>query len=462
MVARWTKNVNLFEKDFILVPVNLDYHWSLTVIVRPGLLLERPVNDVMPLSALIELDDDDDDDDVMIVGQDEGKTTSLKKLEDAEGNLPCFLFMDSLSMHNSTIITKKLRLYLNRECDAINKRRTAHAKQVAQSLSTSSASSCASSSSSSASSSSSSSSDAMVVVNDDVVGGVNDESTASLVVPLLKLAVDTISCGNMPVKKPKMPEQMNGYDCGVYVERYASYLMEKWPTSTAQDQNGKNVFSKFFTPTHFNDEGMKDERQMILNLLEEISCKWKDVRKEVEERKLNEKKAKRARLGVMATQSEADLVDVQMKEAVHSSFSAAECKEASDECDEMIHGDSSNEATSGSIAGEVKGLDDGTDVDDDMDVDGKADGGVANSPPVHAGDDNACTESEGEDEQHMEAVGEVVEVKVDEEVEKVEEVKEEVVVPRAMVTMPVNNEEARPPRSGAKKKPLEAAFSKHR
>ena len=39
VVARWTKNVNLFEKDFVLVPVNMSYHWSLTVIVRPGLLL---------------------------------------------------------------------------------------------------------------------------------------------------------------------------------------------------------------------------------------------------------------------------------------------------------------------------------------------------------------------------------------------------------------------------------------
>ena len=39
LVARWTKNVNLFEKDFVLVPVNMSYHWSLTVVVRPGLLL---------------------------------------------------------------------------------------------------------------------------------------------------------------------------------------------------------------------------------------------------------------------------------------------------------------------------------------------------------------------------------------------------------------------------------------
>ena len=32
---------NLFAYDFILVPINLDLHWSLAVICYPGLLLEN-------------------------------------------------------------------------------------------------------------------------------------------------------------------------------------------------------------------------------------------------------------------------------------------------------------------------------------------------------------------------------------------------------------------------------------
>jgi sentrin-specific protease 7 len=39
LVSRWTKNVDLFQKDFILVPINYSFHWSLAIIVRPGLLL---------------------------------------------------------------------------------------------------------------------------------------------------------------------------------------------------------------------------------------------------------------------------------------------------------------------------------------------------------------------------------------------------------------------------------------
>ena len=38
-VSRWTKSVDLFMMDLVLVPINLDSHWSLVVILRPGLLL---------------------------------------------------------------------------------------------------------------------------------------------------------------------------------------------------------------------------------------------------------------------------------------------------------------------------------------------------------------------------------------------------------------------------------------
>ncbi len=41
LVSRWTKSVDLFAMDFVLIPINLTFHWSLCVIVRPGLLLVR-------------------------------------------------------------------------------------------------------------------------------------------------------------------------------------------------------------------------------------------------------------------------------------------------------------------------------------------------------------------------------------------------------------------------------------
>lgn len=43
-VARWTKNVNLFEKDFIFVPINHNTHWFLSIICFPALIDTHQVN----------------------------------------------------------------------------------------------------------------------------------------------------------------------------------------------------------------------------------------------------------------------------------------------------------------------------------------------------------------------------------------------------------------------------------
>ena len=36
-VEKWTKNVNLFEKDFLIVPINKNAHWFLAIICYPYL-----------------------------------------------------------------------------------------------------------------------------------------------------------------------------------------------------------------------------------------------------------------------------------------------------------------------------------------------------------------------------------------------------------------------------------------
>ena len=38
-VERWTKNIDLFSKDFIFVPINEALHWSLAIICKPGAYL---------------------------------------------------------------------------------------------------------------------------------------------------------------------------------------------------------------------------------------------------------------------------------------------------------------------------------------------------------------------------------------------------------------------------------------
>ncbi|TDL13318.1 cysteine proteinase, partial [Rickenella mellea] len=36
---RWTKRVNIFEKKYVLVPINEDLHWYLLVVINPGHML---------------------------------------------------------------------------------------------------------------------------------------------------------------------------------------------------------------------------------------------------------------------------------------------------------------------------------------------------------------------------------------------------------------------------------------
>ncbi|XP_066597164.1 uncharacterized protein [Prorops nasuta] len=45
-VQKWTKNVNIFEKDFIIIPINEHAHWFLAIICFPGLVGKVPVSPV--------------------------------------------------------------------------------------------------------------------------------------------------------------------------------------------------------------------------------------------------------------------------------------------------------------------------------------------------------------------------------------------------------------------------------
>ncbi|ORX34500.1 hypothetical protein BD324DRAFT_154943 [Kockovaella imperatae] len=40
-VKKWTKKANIFDKDFLIVPINEDYHWYLAVIYRPRGFLQQ-------------------------------------------------------------------------------------------------------------------------------------------------------------------------------------------------------------------------------------------------------------------------------------------------------------------------------------------------------------------------------------------------------------------------------------
>jgi sentrin-specific protease 7 len=81
LVERWTKEIDIFELDFLFIPVNIGSHWSLSVIVRPGLILNSSTDSQSP--------------------------NDIDK--------PCILFMDSLDLHSMMTISKQLRSYVENE-----------------------------------------------------------------------------------------------------------------------------------------------------------------------------------------------------------------------------------------------------------------------------------------------------------------------------------------------------------
>jgi Ulp1 family protease len=81
-VVSWTekKDINIFEKTLLFIPVNADLHWSLLVVVNPGLIANY-YNEDLPVT------------------------------EDHS----FILSLDSLKMHNKHVYAKHIRQWLNSE-----------------------------------------------------------------------------------------------------------------------------------------------------------------------------------------------------------------------------------------------------------------------------------------------------------------------------------------------------------
>jgi sentrin-specific protease 7 len=55
-VQKWTKNVDLFEKDYIFIPINCSFHWSLVIICHPGELVPSHVENPQRVPCILHLD----------------------------------------------------------------------------------------------------------------------------------------------------------------------------------------------------------------------------------------------------------------------------------------------------------------------------------------------------------------------------------------------------------------------
>jgi len=69
-ISRWTKNLDIFEKDFLFIPIVQDLHWSLAVVCHPAKLPGLPT----------------------------ARTDGAKPSDDG---VICMLMLDSLNLHSA-------------------------------------------------------------------------------------------------------------------------------------------------------------------------------------------------------------------------------------------------------------------------------------------------------------------------------------------------------------------------
>ncbi|XP_047341018.1 probable ubiquitin-like-specific protease 2B isoform X2 [Impatiens glandulifera] len=58
-VRKWTRKVNIFEKDYIFIPINFSYHWSLIIICHPGDVVksqEKDAENCQRLPCILHMD----------------------------------------------------------------------------------------------------------------------------------------------------------------------------------------------------------------------------------------------------------------------------------------------------------------------------------------------------------------------------------------------------------------------
>lgn len=104
LVKTWTRKVNLFEKDFIVLPINENLHWYLAIICHPSKML----------TDLVEETEQEDTDNVDINTNDSVPIVDL----DAEDDRTRIFIFDSLGLTSrgkSTTVINRLRTYLQLE-----------------------------------------------------------------------------------------------------------------------------------------------------------------------------------------------------------------------------------------------------------------------------------------------------------------------------------------------------------
>lgn len=208
-VAKWTRRVNLFEKDFVLIPINENSHWFLAIICFPwlvgtinyaGLLGSQRERYATAASDVLNLN---------ILSESQRQRYDRLHRSGIEP-MPCILMFDSLIGQSRSPNVKILRDYL--QCEW-NLKCASHCGDR--------------------------------FFNKDTIRGFS----------------------------PKVPQQPNGYDCGVFVLYYAE-LFYRRPVRSFTKAYFQNEMDGWFEVHELNKK-RQDMRGLIIDL-------WRGCQQEAE------------------------------------------------------------------------------------------------------------------------------------------------------------------------------------
>lgn len=231
-VKTWTQRVNVFEKDFLIVPINGHTHWSLAIVCfssRGGAAAAGVVG--MPAVEVLGNCDEDQD----LITSQSPRLYEAKNEEDADTDKSKRRKRTPPAMYNLAESSKKRKFY-NEELQPppprtiilkMDSTKGHHTQDVSKPLRT--------------------------WLRDEwsrrSAGTVNAETVLS------------ITAESVPVVVPLVPLQENGVDCGVFLITYAErFLTSVAPTFTATQEDIKTQCKQWFGKKWFTQKDVFDKR----------------------------------------------------------------------------------------------------------------------------------------------------------------------------------------------------------
>jgi hypothetical protein len=229
--------------------------------------------------------------------KDTAKDTSkdTPKSKDAE-MVPCILFMDSLRLHNVSSVAKTLRIYL--ECEWAARKVSAPkapavcpANLPAPDKKEAKPNQLLDKQMSDAKGVDDTKGKAGSEDMDKKVDGhsVKTEHAALPTHTTHRMTRIALNNGNIKVRMCNMPQQGNGYDCGMYVGMYARKVIDIWPRTTREDVNKQKPLYGYLNERLFDQEFVDKERVVWLQRLGDIRQRYLEIKEHTRQRKQEER-----------------------------------------------------------------------------------------------------------------------------------------------------------------------------